>query len=242
MLLGATHPLVDSPYLSTLDEGQRAIAARVAYRSLCAHGAVSINGGELPDALVTVLEVRESARQVLLVSKSTADVGVLRYHHFGTSEVVIEDVSDDGIHDFHVMTEADVLPELEAFCRVAPSVDAPGGSLSLAGHVASPGELSAGESGDGLASGDGIARLDATVWRAAAADPGNPKVLHFLLGTAGSWCSRGSLESDVGSGTELRPIAASEVCEVIERELLDDAGEDRRDPERLGESDDRLAR
>lgn len=215
MLLGATHPLVGSPYLSTLDEQQRAIAARVAYRSLCAHGAVSINGGELPDALVTVLEVRENARQVLLVSKSTADVGVLRYYHFGPGEVVIEDVSDDGIHDFTVIREDEVLPELEAFCTVAGSADTPGEPATLA-----PGSFRVAQS---AARGAGIARLDATVWRADSADPGNPPVLGFLLGTAGSWCSQRALQADPrpDAATELRPIAASQVGELIARELLD---------------------
>jgi hypothetical protein len=218
MLLSAGHPLVDTPYLSTLDEAQRTVATEVAYRSLCSHGAVAINGGagmELPETVVTVLQMRASARQILLVSKSTADVEVLRYHHFGSDSVVLEDVSDDGIHDFRVIREDDLHPELEAFCTVVGSVDARGEPITL-----TEGSFRPRESVSDVW-GEGVAQFDATIWRAGAADPGNPLVIGFVLGTTGSWCSQRSLQSESGSGVELLPIAASQVSDVIVRELLD---------------------
>lgn len=224
LLLSADHPIVDAPYLSGLDEAQRRLAAQVAYRSLCAHGAVAVDGGkgmELPESVVTMLQVRGSARSALLISKATAEVGVLRYHHLGTDMVVIEDVTDDGIHEFRLV-EAERLPdEVDAFCTVHGVADGHGEPVSLT--VAS---FTAGDLAQELW-GDGVAQFDATVWRAVPDPSREQLLLGVLLGTDGSWSSRRSLVSQEEGDRiiEMRPTEAAGVGDYILGELLGVEGE-----------------
>lgn len=227
LLFSAHHPVVDAPYLSGLDEAQRQVAVQVAYRSLCAHGAVAVNGGsgmELPESVVTMLQVRASARSALLISKATAEIGVLRYHHLGSDVVVIEDVTDDGMHEFR-LTEPEKLPdEVDAFCTVDGVADGHGDPVTLT--VAS---FTAGDLAQDLW-GEGVAQFDATVWRATR-DPDHDQVLlGILLGTAGSWASRRLLvPQEAGDRLiEMRPARATGVGEYILEELLGARGEDGR--------------
>jgi hypothetical protein len=224
LLFSADHPIVDAPYLSGFDDAQRRQAAQVAYRSLCARGAISVDNGhgmELPESVVTMLQVRGSARSALLISKATAEVGLLRYHHLGKDLVVIEDVTDDGMHEFRLV-EPDRLPdEVDAFCAVDGAADGHGDPVSLT--VAS---FAAGDLARDLW-GDGVAQFDATVWRATP-DPARDQVLiGVLLGTDGSWSSRRSLvpQEDSGRIIEMRPTKAAEVGDYILRELLSTEGE-----------------
>lgn len=219
MLFSADHPVVDAPYLSGLDEAQRRLAAQIAYRSLCAHGVVAVDGGkgmELPESVVTMLQVRSSARSALLISKATAEVGVLRYHHLGSDVVVIEDVTDDGIHDFRLIEPEKLPDEVDAFCTVEGAADGNGEPVTLT--VAS---FAAGDLAQDLW-GKGVAQFDATVWRAVP-DPARHQVLlGVLLGTVGSWSSRRLLVPREGGDRliEMQPAQAAGVGDYILRELL----------------------
>lgn len=226
LLFSADHPAVDAPYLSGLDETQRQLAAQVAYRSLCAHGAVAVDGGkgmELPESVVTTLQVRACAASALLISKTTARIGVLRYHHLGKDVVVIEDVTGDGIHEFR-LTEPEQLPdEVHAFCAVEGAADGHGEPVTLAAESFAAGDLAR------ELWGQGVAQFDATVWRAKP-DPGRGRVLlGVLLGTAGSWCSRRVLvPGDEGGDSliEMQPARVTEVGDYILGELLGAQGDD----------------
>lgn len=219
LLFSATHPVVDAPYLTGLDEGQRRLAVQVAYRSLCAHGAVAVDGGEgmeLPETIVAMLQVRASARSVLLISKATADVGVLRYHHLGSDIVVLEDVTDDGMHEFR-LTDPEKLPdEVDAFCAVEGVADGHGDPVML-----TVGSFTAGDLAQELW-GEGVAQFDATVWRAAPDATHQQVLLGVLLGTAGSWSSRRSLVPDEGDDRviEMQPARVAGVGDFIVDELL----------------------
>ncbi|GAB3496060.1 hypothetical protein [Flexivirga lutea] len=218
-LFGAEHPVVDMPYLGGLDERERQLALQVAYRSLCSHGAVAVDGGsgmELPEDVVTMLQVRECSTATLLISKATADLGVLRYHHLGTEVVVLEDVSDGGAHEFRLISP-DALPgEVHAFCTIDGARDGEGAPVTISSTA-----LQAG----GLAPelwGEGIAQLDATVWRATVDRPGEQVLLGFLLGTGGSWSHRRTAmpDEDPARQLQLQPARVSSVGARIMREFL----------------------
>lgn len=218
LLFGAEHPIVDAPYLSRLDATHRKVALEVALRSLCAHGAVVVNDGagmELPQSVVTMLQVRSCAKSTLVINKSDAESSVLRYHHFDTDHVLVEDVTDVGAHQFHFIDHADVATEIEAFCMVDGAADGEGEPVKLAADRFDSGELSP------ELWGDGVAQMNATVWRA---DGGGPAllVLGFLLGSAGSWSSSrvvNPLESD-DRLVEVRPVKVKEIGRHIFDALL----------------------
>ncbi len=224
-LFSADHPVVDAPYLSGLDETQRQLAVQIAYRSLCAHGVVAVNGGlgmELPESVVTMLQVRASATSALLISKTTAEIGVLRYHHLGTDVVVIEDVTDDGMHEFRLIEPEKLPDEVDAFCTVQGVADGRGEPAKLTVASFAAGDLAR------EMWGEGVAQFDATVWRATP-DPARGQVLlGVLLGTNGSWSSRRSLvPNEPGDRLiEMQPARVAEVGDFILEELLGAEGRD----------------
>lgn len=225
LLFDAVHPVVDAPYLSGLDDKQRHLAVQIAYRSLCSHGAIAVDGGtgmELPETVVTMLQVRASATSTLLISKTTPGVGVLRYHHLGAEVVVIEDVTDDGMHEFRLIDPDTLSEEVDAFCTVEGAADGRGEPVTLT--VAS---FAAGELARDLW-GEGVAQFDATVWRAVPDDTREQLLLGILLGTVGSWSSRRVLvpEESADRLIELHPAGALQVGDYILRELLGVEGSD----------------
>lgn len=224
LLFSADHPIVDAPYLSRLDAAQRQLATQVAFRSLCAHGAVAIDGGrgmELPEDVVTMLQVRSCARSALLISKATADIGVLRYHHLGEQVVVIEDVTDDGMHEFRLVDPERLPDEVDAFCTVEGVADGRGDPVSLTVSSFAAGDLARD------LWGDGVAQFDATVWRAGQVPAGEQILLGVLLGTDGSWTSRRTMVSQEPGDRmiEMRPAKAAAVGDYILDELLGREGD-----------------
>lgn len=103
-LLGAADE-VDTPYLDRLDPGRQALAADVAYRSLCAHGVCAAQGGGLlvPDELVQLLQVRSAPERAYRIELRDQGARSLRYLYQAGGTTVCEDVSYDGIHDFDVL-------------------------------------------------------------------------------------------------------------------------------------------
>lgn len=218
LLLGADHPVVDTPYLSSLQPAQRALAAQVAYRSLCSHGAVAVDGGagmELPESYVTMLRLRAAATSVLVVSKATVDAGIMRYHHLGDDTVVLEDVSDAGAHEFRLVDHRNLVDALRSFCTVDGAADGAGEPVLLRERSFAGGDSAA------ELWGDGVAQFDATVWRAAASSHRPAPVLGFLLGSSASWHVHRVAGPGQDDGTvELTPIRATDVAEAIARTLL----------------------
>lgn len=227
MLLGADHPVVDTPYLSSLEPAHRELATQVAYRSLCSHGAIAVDGGvglELPESYVTMLQLRAGATSILVVSKATADTGVMRYHHLGADTVVLEDVSDAGAHVFRLVPRADLERSLRAFCAVAGAADGSGEPVVLTQQSFTAGDAAA------QLWGDGLAQFDATVWRADG--DGSVPVLGYLAGTAGSWSvQRRPAGDEAVPAVQLEPIRVSSIADRILAGFVDGEGEDPQHPE-----------
>ncbi|MBB2890867.1 hypothetical protein [Flexivirga oryzae] len=227
LLLGAEHPAVDTPYLSSLEPAHRQLAAQVAYRSLCSHGAIAVDGGvglELPESYVTMLRLRAGASSILVVSKATVDAGLMRYHHLGADTIVLEDVSDAGAHLFRLAPRADLRRSLRAFCSVPGAADGSGETITL-----TEASFTAGASGAQLW-GDGLAQFDATVWRAGGA--GAAPVLGHLAGTHGSWSvHRPATPQQQVATVELRPIRVDSIADSILGTFVDDEGDDPERPE-----------
>lgn len=233
LLLGAEHPVVDMPFVCTLDAEGRQLAAQVAYRSLCCHGAVPAGHGsglEVPEAVVDLLRARATAATVLVVGRATPTAGVLRYHHVGSHGVVVEDVTDDGTHAFRQFEHGDLAADLRDFCATRGVVEGRGEPIALTEEA-----FVAGEHG-GRLWGEGIAQFNATVWRCGPSAEGEPDAVRsgasivFVLGTRGSWWGHRGDTAD-GPAVELTPIAPSSVSSVILRELLPD-------PQSAGREDD----
>lgn len=223
LLLGAEHPVVDTPYLSSLEPEQRQLAAQVAYRSLCSHGAIAVDGGagmELPESFVTMLQLRSGATSILVVSKATIDAGIMRYHHLGGDTVVLEDVSDAGAHEFRLIPRADLAESLRSFCCVEGAADGSGDVVRFTEASFNSGDCAAD------VWGEGVAQFDATVWRAARGGGDAIPVLGFLLGTSGSWRVHRLLSvEDEPATVELCPIGADDVADTILVALLGGEGD-----------------
>ena len=221
LLLGAQHPVVDSPYLNTLPPQQRELAAQVAYRSLCSHGAVAVDGGagmELPESYVTLLQLRAAADSALVVSKATPERGVMRYHHLGGDTVVLEDVSDAGAHEFRLIPRTSVAESLRLFCHVDGAADGHGGPVTLTQASFVDGEAAT------ELWGTGLAQFDATVWRRRPDTAEPAPLLGFLLGSRGSWgVQRGQAIGDAAT-VRLTPLPADAVGDTILTGLLDGEG------------------
>ncbi|RNI23278.1 hypothetical protein EFY87_07585 [Flexivirga caeni] len=220
LLLGAEHPVVDAPYLNTLQPAERALAARVAYRSLCSHGAIAVDDGsglELPESHVTMLQLRAAATTVLVVSRATMCDGVMRYHHLGADRMVVEDVSDAGAHEFRLVPQHALAATLRQFCAVDGAADGHGPPVTVteAGFA----------TGDAAAElwGEGLAQFDATVWRADPSHTAPAPVLGYLLGTGGSWrVDRDGLAGGAAATVRLTAVGAAEVADSILHTLLTD--------------------
>lgn len=225
LLLGAEHPVVDMPYLGTLDARGRQVAVQVAHRSLCCHGAVPVDHGpgvEVPESIVTLLRARTTAEAILIVGRATPTEGVLRYHHLGPHEVVVEDVTDAGTHTFRWIDRSEVAAELSDFCATGGAVAGCGDPLTV-----TEAEFVAGEPADRLW-GDGIVQFHATVWRPGPSledDESGASVagaaVVFVLGSRGSWQGRRGGTPQVPN-IDLQPIEPSTVAATILRELLPD--------------------
>lgn len=221
LLLGADHPAVDMPYLSPLDPAQREFAAQIAYRSLCSHGAIAVDGGtglELPESYVRMLRLRADASSVLVVSKATVDTGVMRYHHLGADTIVLEDVSDAGAHVFRLLPRAELAASVRRFCTVDGAADGAGEPVALTEASFAAGECAA------QLWGVGLAQFDATVWRADGT-AGIP-VVGYLAGSAGSWSiRRGATTDQAAPAVELAPIRASSIADSILGALVGGEGD-----------------
>ena len=222
LVMNALHPAVTTPYLDEVPQEQHRLVAQTAYRSLRAHGVERTDDGAglvLPEAVVSMLQVRAAAGQVLVISHSRPSGVGVRYHHIGAEIVVLEDVSTDGDHDFALVDRAGLRAGIGEFVAdlladPAPStvslapprpVDGSGPPVCL-----SPAALAEGAV-DESRWGQVLLQLDTTCWSATCEDP--PTLLGFLLGSAGTWCSR-NVVGDVGD-VVLRPAKVAEVATAI---------------------------
>lgn len=217
LLMNAAHPAVATPYLDGLDAGEQRTAVDVAFRALRAHGLQTSTDGAglvLPEEVVSMLQVRESAATILFVSKVTRDGQVVRYHHLGTGTMVVEDVDEQGIHDFSVLRASDVSASLGAWIDTAGAADGHGDAITL--DATPPADGQAGSQGPW---GEVVAQIDATVWRSTV-EKGceSTELVGFVLGDRGSWMSR-TVAGQAGPA-RLQPVRTEQVAEQIAH-LLD---------------------
>ncbi|TWE12245.1 hypothetical protein [Rudaeicoccus suwonensis] len=217
LLMNAAHPAVATPYLDGLDAGEQRTAVDVAFRALRAHGLQTSTDGAglvLPEEVVSMLQVRESATTIVFVSKVTRGGQIVRYHHLGTDTMVVEDVDEQGVHDFSVLRADDLTASLNAWLASEGAVDGQGGTIAV-GVAAAAGDLA--DAQDPW--GEVVAQIDATVWRSSretSCPPG--ELIGFVLGTRGSWMSRTRVGRSVP--VQLEPVRVTQVAEHIAH-LLD---------------------
>ncbi|WP_372729735.1 hypothetical protein [Nocardioides sp.] len=162
-----------TPHLDALAPGQRAMAEEAAFRSLSARGVAS-----RPD-IRAVVTLREAARTRVSVVRTTGGRQSFWYGHVVDGVLLVEQVSQDGMHHF-ALADATRLGDLLVRAAVH----------DLAGDASGPGVTWAnGPEGDGPPSvverlGEPWIRADVTLCHPADPDPA-PQVL--FTGPGGCW-------------------------------------------------------
>lgn len=103
VLLGGEHPVVELPFLGSLDVDQRSLAVTIAYRALFARGAVAADGSiEVPEHILDLLAGRSAGHEVLAMTGTDlrSEVWTARYLHRLDGMWLVEDVATDGVHEF----------------------------------------------------------------------------------------------------------------------------------------------
>lgn len=184
------------PFLSGLSDTDRQVAQRTAYRSLVARGvltpptpeavaAATARRDGTVDLMVrqdirSVVALREGARLVVAVARTTAATQDYWYAHLVDDVVLLEEVSRDGYHRF-ALADASRLEELAVAAAVLPDAgDATGEPMPVAtppGDPTPPDEVL-----ERL--GAAFLRTDLVVRRPGDTDP---PVLALFTGPEGSW-------------------------------------------------------
>ena len=146
-VLARPNPFAVSPYLDTLSPPDRQTAARTAYRSLLARGLVDPPSAEALAAaraagdgrlelmvdreIRSVLTLRESARVVIAVARTTSAGQDYWYGYHVDDVVLLEQIGTDGLHRFALARPAQ-LTELAVAAAVHPdSGDAAGPPVAM---------------------------------------------------------------------------------------------------------------
>jgi hypothetical protein len=206
------------PFLSDLSDRDRDAALRTAYRSLVARGVLT---PPTPDAIAvatkrrdgtvdlmlrqdirSVVALREGARLVVAIARTTATTQDFWYAHLVEDVVLLEEVTRDGYHRF-ALSDADRLEQLAVAAAVHPAAgDASGEPLPIGpeqGNPTPPDEVI-----ERL--GEALVRADVVVRRPGDSEP---PALALFTGPGGSWvveAGRGSpraavpLTSDAARG------------------------------------------
>lgn len=217
VLLGAEHPLVHLPHHARLAAAEQARAVVGALRGLRARGHEVDSDRRtiaLPQYLGDLLDLRSSAGcvlmvQVLVPGPDDREPGIACQHYAFIVDdfVLLEDVSDDGLHDFWGLDRADLAAALQERSTVAGARDGVGSPL----EVDLP-RIAAGGSRAGVDRlGRPLAQIDATVWRAPATP--EPPLQAIVLGDAGSYVSVATAGAE--GPVTLTPIAVSGVGEEV---------------------------
>lgn len=141
-----------SPWLQTLSASERAVAGRVALRSLAARGFAAMSQEPSGDVVVTlpgdvaaVLAMRRAASTIVVAEQRTAEVHRTRVLYVqGEHGVLEEDVNPGGLHRFTVHSRQTALTALRVWCnptRVPMPVDGPRRTATLP-ELADGGEVS----------------------------------------------------------------------------------------------------
>ncbi len=227
-VLASPESLVVLPFLDQVtDDAEREVARRTAYRSLLARGIVDPPSPEATSAAIargdghvelmvrddvrSVVALREGARLVLAVARTTVAAQDFWYAHVVDDVVLLEEVSSDGLHRFALADAAD-LPELAADASVHPDAgDAQGDPVPLDTEPGDP------TPPDALLERLGSAILRSDVLVRYVGDT-EPVLLGLFTGPAGSWVTR----AQRGTPPVTVPSAA-EAARAAVRDLVDDA-------------------
>jgi len=228
-ILARPGSIVVSPYLESLPERQREAVTRTAYRGLVARGIVdpptaaaageAMSRGDGEVALMvrqdvrSIVALREAARVVVAVARTTAATQDFWYAHVVDDVAVLEEVGSDGMHRF-ALADAGRLPDLVAAAAVHPDAgDA----------VGAPVELTA-EPGDPTPPDELLERLGAATLRSDVvvrwAGDREPVLVGLFTGPAGSWTT------EVGAGSGAVPVAvpgSADDARGTVRRLVEDA-------------------
>ena len=227
-VVASAESIVVLPFLDLIeDDSEREVARRTAYRSLLARGIVDPPSPEATSVAIargdgrvelmvrndvrSVVALREAARMVVAIARTTAAAQDFWYAHVVDDVVLLEEVSGDGLHRFALANAVD-LPELAAAASVHPEAgDAEGEPVELGaapGDPTPPDELL-----ERL--GSAILRSDVLVRHVGDAQP---VLLGLFTGPAGSWVTR----AEQGTPPWTVPSAAGAARAAV-RDLVDDA-------------------
>jgi hypothetical protein len=227
-VLASPGSIVVMPFLDLVeDDTERETVRRTAYRSLLARGIVDPPTPEATSAAIargdghvelmvrddvrSVVALREGAKLVVAVARTTVAAQDFWYAHVVDDVVLLEEVSGDGLHRFAVAAAVD-LPALAAAASVHPDAgDAEGEPVPLPvepGDPTPPDELL-----ERL--GSAILRADVLVRYVGDTDP---VLLGLFTGPAGSWVTR----AQQGDAPATVPSAADGARSAV-RDLVDDA-------------------
>ncbi|PUA81888.1 hypothetical protein [Nocardioides currus] len=194
---------VVTPYFSTLAARDVEQAQRSAYRSLVARGIVDIGGRPqegpvrllLREDVMTLMTLRETAVTLVAVARTTTDGQDFWYAHVVEDLLVVEEVSEDGLHRFALAFTRD-LPALLVGAALHPdATDGLGDAVRIAAlpEAQAPAQLL-----ERL--GRAHVRADVVVLRAGHRGP-RPELVGLHSGPDGSW----SVTSTPGEGATARP-------------------------------------
>lgn len=184
------------PFLSDLSERERTTAHRTAYRSLVARGILTPPTPEsiaeatarrdgsvdvmLRQDIRSVVALRQGARLVVAVARTTAAGQDFWYAHLVDDVILLEEVSRDGYHRF-ALARADRVEALAVAAAVHPDAgDATGESLPVVAEEGDP--TPPAEVLERL--GEAVVRADVVVRRPGDSEP---PAFALFTGPGGSW-------------------------------------------------------
>lgn len=221
--------IVVMPYLQQVEDSQRDVVTRTAYRGLVARGiveapttaaasaAISRGAGEVQlmvrQDVRSVVALREGARAVVAVARTTAAGQDFWYAHVVEDVALLEEVGSEGMHRF-ALAHAERLPGLAAAAAVHPECgDAEG----------DPAPLTA-EPGDPTPPDAVIERLGAALLRCDVVvryvGDAAPVLLGLFTGPGGAWVT--PVERGSGATPVALPSTAVEARRMV-AELVEEA-------------------
>lgn len=227
-VLASPGSIVVMPFLDSVeDDAEREVVRRTAYRSLLARGIVDPPSPEATSAAIargdghlelmvrddvrSVVTLRQAARMVVAVARTTVAAQDFWYAHVVDDVVLLEEVSGDGLHRF-ALADVAALPGLVSEATVHPEAgDAEGEPVPLEA-----------EPGDPTPPDELLERLGSAVLRSDVlvrfVGDAEPVLLGLFTGPAGSWVTR----AQQGETPVTVPSAAEDARAAV-RNLVDDA-------------------
>ncbi|WP_454049478.1 hypothetical protein [Cellulomonas sp. Marseille-Q8402] len=190
-VLRAGPGVVIRPHLDALPDAERVPACRAAYRSLRARGvldqpteeAIAAAAGheavevQVREDVLSVVALRQVARAVVCVARSTARGQDFWYAHVVGEVVLLEQVSEDGFHRFALAATEDLGDLLVGAAVHAETGDGCGPAVTVTDVAEPP---------PGLIDRLGAAALRADVVVRTATEP-DPVLTGVFTGPGGAW-------------------------------------------------------